>query len=268
MPKLKSVSPTVDVVIPTFNSQNFILEAINSCLGQSHPVNKIIIVDDGSESGFKEFLRDLSENNNRLEIIFNSHTGLPGVGRQIGIRASNAEWIAFLDSDDYWAPNKIDLQLEQAVDSQVDLIYTNGWIVTSTKEIVDFHTALPKEITFDELLKTNWLINSSVLVRREILGAGDIYATSPRVRAVEDFATWLRLSTRHKFLGIDLPLVYYREHDASIRNEDFEDPRIHAIADFIEWAHGKGHDDRNEMNKFKKLALKSLKNQYLAKNRE
>jgi teichuronic acid biosynthesis glycosyltransferase TuaG len=254
---------TVDVIIPTYNSQEFLLEAINSCFIQTHPVNEVIIVDDGSSETFIAYLTELKVSFPRLRIILNNHTGLPGIGRQIGINASDAEWIAFLDSDDYWAPEKIEKQIKSADLTNSSLVYSNGWIVKagSTEEI--FFKEFPKAISFSELLATNWLLNSSVIVKRELFSRRTSYATSTSVRAVEDYATWLRLATFCTFSGVNEPLTYYRDHSGSIRSQDVLDPKIHAVADFIEWAHACESSEKQRMRKFIKMAIKSLTNQYL-----
>lgn len=254
---------TVDVIIPTFNSQEFLLEALNSCFKQTHPVNEVIIVDDGSSESSIAYLRELEAEFPKLRIIRNTHTGLPGIGRQIGIKASDAEWIAFLDSDDYWAPEKIEKQIRSADSTNSRLVYSNGWIVKagSTEEI--FFNEFPKKISFSELLATNWLLNSSVIVKRELFASKTAYATSARLRAVEDYATWLRLATICDFCGVDEPLTYYRDHSGSIKSEDASDPRIHAIADFIRWAHTSNAEENRKMRKFIQKAIKSIKNEYL-----
>ena len=254
---------TIDVIIPTYNSQEFLLEAINSCFIQTHPVNEVIIVDDGSSETFIAYLTELRVSFPRLRVILNNHTGLPGIGRQIGINASDAEWIAFLDSDDYWAPEKIEKQIKSADLTNSNLVYSNGWIVKagSTEEI--FFNEFPKKISFSELLATNWLLNSSVIVKRELFSSRTSYATSVRLRAVEDYATWLRLATICTFSGVNEPLTYYRDHSGSIRLQDVLDPRIHAIADFMDWAHARESSEKKRMRKFIKMAIKAFKNQYL-----
>ena len=254
---------TVDVVIPTFNSSDFLPIAIQSCLSQTYPVNQIIVVDDGSSEESRQILLKLESSISNLTVILNHHTGLPGIGRELGIKASNATWIAFLDSDDYWATNKIKRQLTSASQTDADLVYTNGWRVGRSGSLALFHDQLPKSLTLEELLPTNWLLNSSVLAKRDLFSNGFSYATSGRVRAVEDYATWLRLAAEFEFIGIDEPLTYYRESDDSIRFGDDLDPRIHAIADFIVWAQSRenkrGEDRQSEI----RAALKALKKQYV-----
>jgi glycosyltransferase involved in cell wall biosynthesis len=260
---MKSEKSTIDVIIPTFNSQDFLLEGLASCFNQTYPVNQVIVVDDGSSDEFLDYLSEMKSRFPKLKVVHNHHTGLPGIGRQIGIDSSNADWVAFLDSDDYWAPEKIEKQIRLAELSNSGLVYSNGWKVK--KGFIDeiLYKDFPEKLTFSELLSTNWLLNSSVIVKRELFTSKALYATSTRLRAVEDYATWLRLATSCDFRGVNEPLTYYRDHNGSIRSADSSDPRIHAIADFIRWAHASDADEKRRMRKFIQKTLKSLKNEYL-----
>ena len=120
---------SVDVIIPTYNSDEHLEKALESCLQQTYPVNKIIIVDDGSSQESQNCLKGLEKDYPKLTVLFNHHTGLPSVGRHLGILHSKADWIAFLDSDDYWAPEKIQRQIEVAAITDSDFIYTNAYIL-------------------------------------------------------------------------------------------------------------------------------------------
>jgi teichuronic acid biosynthesis glycosyltransferase TuaG len=257
------ISPSIDVIIPTYNSNKFLERAIDTSLSQTHPVNKIIIVDDGSSEESQKQLRELEKKHNMVEIVFNRHTGLPGVGRHIGILKSAAEWIAFLDSDDFWAPEKIEKQLQVAHELGSDLIYTNAYKVKAGLVPEIFHSSLPKTLTIKNLLRTNWIINSSVLVKRQVFDTNLVYAISPRVRAVEDYATWLRLATKYRFDGIDEPLTFYTDSDVSIRSSDTDDPRLHALCDFLVWNNGDSQSTSKKVRKFRHQALSEIKRQYL-----
>ena len=232
---LTAIVQTVDVIIPTFENCKMLLEAVNSCKNQSHPISLIIVVDDGSSESIRKSLEQEYENDPAVKLIFVPHSGLPGVARSIGIQNSTADWIAFLDSDDTWEPNKIELQLNLALKSQAALIYSNARVFGEKGEGGNLLPNLPNSLSFRQLAKSNFIINSSVLVRREVFSKSLTYATSLRVRAAEDYATWLRIKTKYSFAGIDLPLTNYRISDTSIRRENDHDPRIYALADFIMW---------------------------------
>ena len=124
---------SVDVVIPTFNSSETIFKTVNSCLSQTFPVDKIIVIDDGSSESEIQFLKDHFSKFRNIKIIFNRHRGYPGIGRRLGIEDRSSKWIAFLDSDDYWVDNKIEKQLEHAQDNQSKVISTNASIFGQEK---------------------------------------------------------------------------------------------------------------------------------------
>ena len=257
------IKSSIDVVIPTYNSDEFLVRAIDSILSQTHPVNKIIVVDDGSSEKSQKFLMELEKRYDVLEVILNQHTGLPGVGRHIGILKSEADWIAFLDSDDFWAPEKIQKQLQVAQELGSDLIYTNAYKVQSGLELEIFHSTLPKALKIKELLRTNWIVNSSVIVKRRVFDRNLLYAISSRVRAVEDYATWLRLATKYNFHGIDEPLTFYNYGGLSIRSSDKDDPRLHALCDFLMWSKGDSCSTKKEIRRYRRWALSAIKRQYL-----
>lgn len=254
---------SIDVVIPTYNSDEFLERAIDSILIQTQSVSKIIVVDDGSCEKSQKFLRELERRHDVLEVVFNHHTGLPGVGRQIGIMKSKADWIAFLDSDDFWAPEKVQKQLQVAQEFESDVVYSNAYRVRLGHELEVFHSALPKTLKIRDLIRTNWIVNSSVMVKRQVFGPELLYATSPRVRAVEDYATWLRLATKYNFRGIDEPLTFYNDSGLSIRSSDTEDPRLHALCDFLVWSKGDSRSTNREIRRYRRWALGAIKRQYL-----
>jgi teichuronic acid biosynthesis glycosyltransferase TuaG len=149
---MKSEKSTIDVIIPTFNSQEFLLEGLTSCFSQTYPVNQVIVVDDGSSDEFLDYLSAMKSRFPELKVVHNHHTGLPGIGRQIGIDSSNADWVAFLDSDDYWAPEKIEKQIRLAELSNSGLVYSNGWKVKKGFINEIFYKVFPEKLTFSELL--------------------------------------------------------------------------------------------------------------------
>ena len=260
---MSNVHYSVDVVIPTYNSDDLLERAVESCLSQTKPVNRIIVVDDGSSEKSLKYLRSLEKKFRSLEVVFNHHTGLPGVGRHLGILQSEAEWIAFLDSDDFWAPEKIQRQLQVAEESGSDLIYTNAYKVKSEFDLEIFHLSLPVTLTLKELIRTNWIVNSSVMVRRRVFEPTLMYAISPRVRAVEDYATWLRLATKYNFHGVDEPLTFYNDNRLSIRSSDKDDPRLFALCDFLVWSKGYSGVTNTTKQKHYRWALNAIKRQYL-----
>jgi glycosyltransferase involved in cell wall biosynthesis len=255
------MNESIDVVIPTFNETDNLLVAVLSCKAQTHPINRIIIVDDGSDEFTKRWLEEKFLDDPQIELVLNSHSGLPSTGRQIGISRSSAEWIAFLDADDSWIPTKIALQLETAKKENWDFVCTNASILSNADTNIYLLPKIPREISFKNLVGTNYVINSSVIVRRKLLIRVG-YATSPRVRAVEDYATWLRVATIAKLGSIDAPLTRYRISPNSIRSKDQSDPRVHAFADFLLWADALSTSKMMVTRKYKRTVMKQMEKQY------
>ena len=256
------MADTVDVVIPTFENYEMLKEAVNSCKGQIHPINKIIIVDDGSSEPIKKSLELEYGDDALVKLIFAAHSGLPGVARAIGIENSSADWIAFLDSDDTWDPSKIKIQLELASKSKATFLYTNAAIFGNKGEKGTLLSHLPAKLSFWQLAKSNLIINSSVLVKREVFGETLTYATSLRVRAAEDYATWLRIKTKYKFAGVNLPLTNYRISENSIRKENDHDPRIYALADFIMWSISRNSKTYSRHGLLRKIVFMEMRRSY------
>jgi teichuronic acid biosynthesis glycosyltransferase TuaG len=252
----------VDVIIPTFMETVRLAEAVKSCKKQSHPPKKIIIVDDGSNENIRAWLEENFSSDPQILLLLAPHTSLPGVARSIGIAASDAKWLAFLDADDSWDEKKLELQLNYANKNNADFVSTNAIAKGKNQPDVLLLNNIPQKINFRKLVKTNWIINSSVLVKSELLKSRHQYATDIRVRAVEDYATWLRIATETELHILSQPLTNYRVSEDSIRSNDIVDPRIHAFSDFLIWAETNKKDDSRKLKKHKKYVLKQIVKQY------
>lgn len=109
--RVKSTNSDVRVVIPTYNRGKRLIEAISSVQRQTYSDWRITVVDDGSTDETRKLLENVNEP--RLDLISSSHSGRPGLVRNIGIRNSKEAFIAFLDSDDLWNPNKLQFKSER-----------------------------------------------------------------------------------------------------------------------------------------------------------
>ena len=99
----------ISVIIPTYNRYEFVNRAINSVINQTYKDIEIIVVDDCSED---PRYQELSKNKNIKYFRLDKRSGLPACGRNLGIKNSSGEWVAFLDDDDYWVEKKLEKQME------------------------------------------------------------------------------------------------------------------------------------------------------------
>ena len=242
----------VDVIIPNYNNTWELQRAVNSALIQGSQIGKIFVIDDGSSEEVRNYIIENIQEIDKVEVFFNQHSGLPGVARKFGIMQSNATWIAFLDSDDWWEKGKIIRQLELSESLGASFIATNARIWRDGQSVGPLVSKLPRKLFFKELAKDNLVINSSVLIRRELLLTVGIYASSIRTRAVEDFATWLRVAVATNIYFIGSELVNYTDSTSSIRSLDENDPKIYAFIDVLNWLRNQ------ELNFFKHRRIRKI----------
>jgi len=173
----------VDVVIPAFNGSETIQAAIASVLTQHGPwLRKVIVIDDGSTDGTAEVVQRLG--NPFVEVVTTQNQGV-AAARNVGISRSAAEWVAFLDADDLWMPDKLQAQLDVA-----ELHGANFVFCSATK----IPTMPSGPISARQLARGNCVVTSSVLVKREIM---ELIRTpfTPGMSFAEDYLCWLKCAT-------------------------------------------------------------------------
>ncbi len=187
--------PGVSVVIPTFNRLSFTTEAVESVLRQTVCDLELVVVDDGSEDGTAEHLRKCFPDP-RLRVIGPENLGV-SAARNRGARETSGDWVAFLDSDDFWLPRKLERQLQALKDHP-------GTVACYTEEVWyrNGRWANPRKAhakhsgwIFSHCLPLCIISPSSVMISRavfESLGGFD-----ESLPACEDYDLWLRLAARH-----------------------------------------------------------------------
>jgi len=126
--------PLVSIVIPTYNYGNFVSEAVDSALAQTYNNIEVIVVDDGSTDNTKDVLVKYNES---IRYIHKENAGLPAA-RNTGIEQAKGEYIAFLDSDDQWLADKVELQMEIfKSNDQVGLVSCAGYHVNDLGQMID-----------------------------------------------------------------------------------------------------------------------------------
>lgn len=207
----------ISVIIPTYNRKNTILRAIESALNQSVPPYEILVCDDGSTDGTEAFVKKIKDK--RIKWIPEKHTGLPAVPRNRGIKESKGEWLAFLDSDDWWLPKKMEKQMIIAQHNGLLAVGSNAFLIRQQKnygKLLDFKNTV---ITFRDLLNINYIICSSAIFHRSLLKKCIGFPEDNSLKAIEDFALWLRIATQTSIGYIREPLVYYNDDILSIRTK-------------------------------------------------
>ncbi len=204
---------TASVVIPCFNGAAYIAQAVDSALAQTWEEKEIIVVNDGSTDSSSEVL---SRYGDRIKVIHQANAGLPAA-RNSGIRAASGGFLAFLDADDYWAPEFLEKSIDALNATGADISYC-GWQNIGLpgprgKPYVPVEIeTLPNKL---EVLVTNtqWPVHAAV-IKRNILDT--VGGFDERWRCCEDFAFWLKTATRSKLVRVPEVLAYYRHHPAQM----------------------------------------------------
>ena len=128
------LEPLVSIIIPTYNRAELLKRAIQSCLDQTYKNIQVVVVDDASEDNTPEIVQRFKDS--RIKYIrLPKNSGRPAVPRNIGILNSDGEVIAFLDSDDYFLPEKIEKQVRALTNSEeIGLVYCDALIETEDKK--------------------------------------------------------------------------------------------------------------------------------------
>ena len=226
----------VSVIIPTYQRCQKLKIAIESVLSQTYSAYEIIIMDDGSDDGTKEMVNLFKDS--RISYNWQSNSGIPAKVRNNGIKIAKGEWIAFLDSDDWWLPDKLEYCMHYNND-KVDLIYHDLKIVKNNQKIFNKKKIksrqLKKPMLNDLLINGNAISNSSVVVRRKLLITIGYIDEREELLAAEDYHTWLKIAKfSDRFFYLPKCLGYYSEHDQNLSKKDMSIPSSNAVSEFRE----------------------------------
>lgn len=215
--------PEVSIIIPTYNRENSILKALNSALAQTYQNYEVIIVDDGSTDSTKELIYDyLSKNpNDKVHYIYKENERLPSISRNHGSFQAKGKYLAFLDSDDLWHPQKLELQMKVFKEnSKTILCYTQGASQLNGEEILASGW-FPKKSgsVFLPLCLRNFIITSSVVIKSNVFKELNGFPTSEKFIIGEDLDLWLRASKRGHCHFLNSNLVFYTINDQNISGD-------------------------------------------------
>jgi glycosyltransferase involved in cell wall biosynthesis len=194
----------LSAVIPAYNTDKYILAAINSALAQKVEGMEVIVVDDGSTDATAEVVTSIRDD--RLRLIRQANRGLAGA-RNTGVRYSRGKYIAFLDADDVWFPQKIRKQLE-LLESEANLGFTytySAYIDERGERSGQLWITSISEPSYLDLIKRNHVMASSVVARKGCVLQAGLF--NENLRACEDQEFWVRLLYKTKYKARLLPEV-------------------------------------------------------------
>lgn len=219
------VNPLISVIIPTYNSESYLFKAVNSVINQDYEMWELLIVDNCSTDKTFKVASDFSSSDSRIKVIKLDHnSGGPAHPRNVGIEKAFGEYIAFLDSDDWWYEKKLSTILPYLF--RHDVVYHD----------LDFYSVKGKRafqktpsrqlnspIFVDLLTKGNTLATSSVCVRHSIIEKVKGFSELDELVTVEDYDCWLRISKlteKFKYVPKILGALWRGESNLSLASKE------------------------------------------------
>lgn len=199
----------VSVVIAAYDAEKTLGAAVASALGQAVRPAQVIVVDDGSQDGTASVAASFPE----VLLVKQDNQG-PSAARNTGIANVTQPWVAFLDADDVWLPDKLTRQLAASARHPSAVLLAGDWVRTfdesgAARSTTRTATASETLMGYGDVLVLNRFQTSTVLVRTEVLRACGGF--DPALDGAEDWDMWLRCAARGEIVKLDIPLVIYRD---------------------------------------------------------
>lgn len=211
--------PFVTIIIPYKNNLDYLFIALKSVFNQSYKNLKILIIYDDEDksdlSKIKKFFNNIATKRKIFfKIIVNKRSLGAGYARNVGIKKSKSKYLAFLDSDDIWAKDKLKTQINYMEKNNILFSHTSYHVINASNKIISSRPA-SKKIIFQDLIKSCDIGLSTVILKSSLLSKNKLMF--PKIKTKEDYVLWLRIVKKIKILrGLDIKLTYYRKTEGSL----------------------------------------------------
>jgi len=197
----------VSIIIPYYKKRRYIFRAVQSVLKQSYRKYEIIIVYNDKDKKDLNYILNIKKKDKRIKVFEESSKKGAGYSRNIAIKKSKGDFIAFLDSDDEWKKNKLQIQLDFMQKNSCLISHTSYEIINNRNKVIGFREA-KKKLLYVDLLKSCDIGLSTVMVNKKVL----FNQKFPNIKTKEDYVLWLKLTKKNiKILGINIYLTKWRK---------------------------------------------------------
>jgi len=202
----------ISIIIPYFKKKEFFEKTIHSVLNQTYSNFEIFIVYDDENKDDLDFVKKISELDSRINLIINNQNLGAGQSRNIGIKHSNGEYIAFIDADDLWHQDKLLMQIEFMQSNNYYISHTSYDIINEKEDKISSRKV--KTLTYDQLLKSCDIGLSTVILKKNLLDDDTLF---PELKTKEDYVLWLKITRGgQKIAALDKTLSKWRKCKISL----------------------------------------------------
>ena len=202
----------LSVILPYYKKKKFIKKTLNSIINQSFKKHELIIIYDQSDKADISYIKKILTNKIKYKIIKNNKNLGVGKSRNIGIKYSKSQYIAFCDADDIWHKNKSQVQLKIMRENNLNFSHTDYNLINVHNKIIG-QMNVKKKLYYNELLKSCDIALSSVIIKRSLLKKSLRFG---HTKTKEDFFLWLKISKISEIYGINKKLLYWRKTKNSL----------------------------------------------------
>ncbi|HUW56389.1 MAG TPA: glycosyltransferase family 2 protein [Planctomycetota bacterium] len=199
--------PLISIVIPAYNRAVKIVEALDSVQEQTYTNWEAVVVDDGSTDGTPEVVERLAASDPRIRLVRHKTNRGAQAARNTGIRASRGPWIAFLDSDDQYLANSLEIRLDTARRENVRVVYSDCYVVEPDRLPRAMKVLRLSGDIYPELLRRQGPMFQGLLVAREALEM--IGGLDEKIERFQEWETSIRLARHHEFSFLPMPTFIY-----------------------------------------------------------
>jgi teichuronic acid biosynthesis glycosyltransferase TuaG len=206
------VDELVSIIMPAYKAATVISESIQSVVDQTYQQWELIITDDRSPDNTVEVVRNWCKSDGRIKLIEAPANGGPAAARNLSLGQARGRWVAFLDSDDIWLPQKLEIQLKFHLQQQAKISYTEFRRIQADGTGVGRLIKIPTKLTYRQLLGNTGIATSTVLVDRKLTGT-----FSMKKMFYDDFGCWLDILRSGGWAsGLREDLMRYRVMGGSV----------------------------------------------------
>lgn len=234
------IMPLVSVIMPNFNGAKFLCQAIESVVNQTFDNWELIIIDDSSDDESLELIQRYADKDGRILLLNNEINSGVAFSRNRGISLASGKYIAFLDSDDVWLPQKLERQIELFNKYNCKIAYSAYEVINESNDVLG-KVIPPEKLNYNRLLKSNYIGNLTGIFDAAALGKPIVFDMGH-----EDYILWLDLLKKTDFAyGTEEVLARYRKKEKSVSSNKLRT---------IKWQ-WRIYRDHQKFNFFKSLYL-------------
>ena len=216
--------PLISVVIPTYNSGQFIRKTLQSVINQTYGNWEILITDDCSQDNTVQVVREIMQNEKRIKLFEQRENQGPARARNIGIKHARGKYIAFLDADDSWLSEKLQIQTRFMEEQGLGISFTDYYLLNEHSDSKKKFQSLLSEVNYTDIVRFNYIACSTVMYNQDSLGKHFM----PDIRNRQDWGLWIKLiKIAGTAVRISQPLTNYLLREDSISSNKLNLVKYH-----------------------------------------